>query len=335
MKKIICLVLTLIMSLSCLTIAFGATTEIAPENATFQEATGIKYAHWTLKDIDGCFIETTDTANATYVIKDPTATASDIYLIESNVNISGTVYDIYSALTGKLIGPIALESKPIVNNYDGSGEVAHFVDGHGTRYVIVSNTEDADFVLKYANSKTEYRCIKIVDEVAYEGKATEFINFGTSCGQINKTTSNVKYYTWTYKDAIYYGQAVESGATDYILVNNEIIGVVLVDINRHSFYVTTRVDGIATEVKCVICGIKGTPIKNAISVPTGKDYVAMNDLGGNYSGIYFDKFAVSTQKPNQDAVIQSPQTFDAGIASYVALSIASTTGMAWVTKKRK
>ena len=338
MKKIICLVLSLIMSLSCLTVAFGAATEITPDAITFQQETGTTYAHWTIKDVDGCFIETTDTANATYVVKDPTATATDIYLIEADVNINGTIYDIYSAVTGKLMGPIALESKPMVKNSDGSGEVAHFVDGYGTRYMIVNDSEDADYVLNYANSKTMFRYVKVVEDVAYVSKATEFTNFGTNCGQINKTISNVKYYTWTYKDAVYYGQGVESGASHYVLVNDEIVGVVLVDINRHNFYVAVRVDGVATEVKCAVCGMIGTPVKNAISVPAGKDYVPMIDLGGGYSGVYFDKFNIPTapdKKPVQDAVIESPQTFDTGIAGYVALTLASTTGMAWVAKKKE
>lgn len=33
--------------------------------------------------------------------------------------------------------------------------------------------------------------------------------------------------------------------------------------------------------------------------------------------------------------VESPQTFDAGIAGYVALTLASTTGMAWVAKKKE
>lgn len=275
MKKIICLVLSLIMSLSCLTVAFG---------------------------------------------EDKTTVYSGLY--SKNANTLATASDVeISVIPSK-----AVKYDKTTGNVVKMGNVEYVIIDDET-YKFVNTLADCDVVLykDAAMKQVKFYLAEIFDPYYVEGIA--FTNFGEKCDQVAyEAEDGMKYYT-VKGDTVFTVYAEEKVAPEFnVMIGGKLVGVKAVaggvDVVAHTAVYEWK-DGELISIECGICGVKAIKAPNALSIPKGAIVI-----DGNW---YWP--VVTT--PANDATIESPKTFDAGIAGYITLTLASTTGMAWVAKKKK
>lgn len=340
MKKILTLMLAMIMAFACMTVAF-ADPQILEEGAfTFHAEDDTHIAYYTVvsNNKELVVINKNVATDTDYALHTGTGTDLDVdytYAREANVIklTNSPKFDVYNATTGAKTGTALFDKFGSTSNSNGTGSVAYYLDKNGQKYIVVSDSEDADIVIKREGSSAVEAYLMKVNSVNYVASAVAFTNIGSKCGQVNCLDKTAKFYIWQTNDGVKYGQKVSVSDTN-VLVNGVLVPVNEVGVVEHNFYIAKMVDGVATEVKCSKCGCLATPIKNAVSVPTGKMFVTMNGLGGNYNGVYFDAYnTVSAAK--KDAGVGSPKTFDAGIGMYAGMSILAVAGGAGIVGKKK
>ena len=275
-------------------------------------------------------------------------------------------YDLYQATVakvaaGKLVAGAtadiqgAIETKAAVKNADGSGNLEYYTVSTqtGKYYVKTTAPTVADYAVT-ADGKTDilfYLAEVTANDVAYVGEAEKFTNFGTSCGQLYQVDTTKEYYkvtktsdaTMVAEYTVYTKSANTVGAP--VLVGNEIVllsgaptvGTTLAidGILNHSWAVTgvkaTAAGNVPTEVKCLNCGAVVTKFYDAATkVPAGS--VATQVPGYNYW--FVAPVAGATTAPEAGDKVNSAETFDAGIAMYVGMSVMAAAGSAVVLKKK-
>lgn len=360
MKKFLALMLAMIMVVACMTTAFATTLNPWEAESYFEDLGFVYLGHDNNHNLEFAFHDATDAHIAYYtvvsnnkelvVISKDVATATDYvlhtgegfdtdvdytYAREANVTklTNSSKFDVYSAATGVKTGTALFDKFGSTSNSNGTGSVAYYLDKNGQKYVIVSDSEDADIVIKREGSSAVEAYLMKVNTVNYVASAVAFTNIGSKCGQVNCLDKTAKFYTWKIDDVVKYGQKVDVSDTN-VLVNGVLVPVSEVGIVEHNFYIAKMVDGVATEVKCSKCGCLATPVKNAVSVPAGKMFVTMNGLGGNYNGVYFDAYNTIPVAKKDDGVT-SAKTFDAGIGMYAGMSILAVAGGAGIVGKKK
>lgn len=239
---------------------------------------------------------------------DVTATASDVEI---------TVYPAKAVKYDKTTGFV-----------DTVGNVEYVkITGDTNTYVFVNSLGEADVVLyKDAAMKQAKFYLDEVDSADYvEGVA--FANFGEKCGQVDYADydATVKYYTVKGDDVFtVYAEDKDSPAF-FVMVGGKLVGVDyatgLVDLVAHTPVYEVK-DGKVLSIECGVCGLKAVEAPNALSVPKG--IVAFD---GNW---YWPVAAA----PAEDTTVESPKTFDAGIAMYVGMSVMAAAGSAVVLKKK-
>ncbi len=209
------------------------------------------------------------------------------------------------------------------------GNVAYFLAddlAYSGVYVQVSTLAQAD-VVAYADAAgkiVKFYLDDISDATYFEGVA--FNNFGEKCGQVDMDpVVGVTYYTvkGDLTKAVY--ASAETGS-------NLMVGGKLVTVNPApvaTAYVGHTVvsemeDGKLVKVYCSACGLQAVEAPNYMSIPKGADQTGLTD-NWYWAGI---TAGTSTDK------VQSAQTFDAGIAMYVGMSVMAACGSAVVLKKK-
>ena len=216
--------------------------------------------------------------------------------------------------------------------FDVSGNVKYFMM-NGQEFVQVNTVSEADYTVYVAGTKTLFGYFKAANPFYY-GYGVPFNNFGDKCGQYDdEPVAGTKYYT--FETNLY--KAVKAGDEDFnLMVGNELVPVELMDASNwvdhvaaYSYDKNYKVVG----VKCAECGAPAALVPNFASLPKniqkgvqGVDYFAIGD--GQY--YYWQAPAASTDK-----VIESADTFDAGIAMYVGMSVMAAAGSVVVLKKRE
>ena len=223
----------------------------------------------------------------------------------------------------KAVAPVA----PALN-----GSVAYYTV-FGTKYV-QGTADDCDVYFTIKGKTVPVLYLKEIGSQNYIAAATEFTNFGKACGQVKVTpVAGTKYYTYTdANDVVYvYAQDVSTGAmantTDFLLVNNKMVPVVTTNLNTykvpHSWAFSKNAKGVVDSAKCVDCGVTAAVYSTYTAVPTGADYIR--------EGAYF----LVINAPVVTDKVESAETFDAGIAMYVGMSVMAAAGSAVVLKKRE
>ncbi len=266
-------------------------------------------------------------------------------LINADTTGANTSYNnvyLKSTAKGAVISPapVSLAFFKAVDNkvdettgaYKADGNVAYYTTTSADftgKYAQVTSVADAD-VIVYADAagKIVYMYLDAIDPF-YFGDGVAVTNFGTACGQYNSKDADydkeATYYTAF--DALYV--AVETSPIQ-LMVNGKLVpvnGPVAIDKVAHKAVITTDKKGAIESIKCAACGVAAVKAGNYASVPTdaviarqeGNAYWYWPVVGGVVSG---------------DVTVESAETFDAGIAMYVGMSVMAAAGSV-VLKKRE
>ena len=216
--------------------------------------------------------------------------------------------------------------------YEKDGNIAYYmIDGVVTMYAEVNSLAKADMVIYTdAACKNAYMYLAVVDPFYY-GDGVKTTNFGTACGQYSNDETDgfddeATYYTAF--NTLYVG--VEAGAAyqKQLLVNGELVGVNVANIpvNAHKAVYTRDAKSEITSIKCSACGLAAVEAANYAVLPVNP--VMVNE---QVAPLWYWPAVATT--PSTDKV-ESAETFDAGIAMYVGMSVMAAAGSAVVLKKK-
>ncbi len=211
-----------------------------------------------------------------------------------------------------------------------AGTVAYYtVDG--SKYV-QGTAADCDIYYTVAGKTTPVLYLKQIGNEMYYAAATEFTNFGKACGQCDFTpAANTKYYTYTDLAGNVYVHAEDTSAgamansAYFLLVNGKMVPIVPTNVYNeveHTWTFTRDAKGTPVSAKCEDCGVTAKVYSKFTAVPTGADYIR--------EGAYF----LVINAPAANGKVESAETFDAGIAMYVGMSVMAAAGSAVVLKKK-
>ena len=198
----------------------------------------------------------------------------------------------------------------------------------GSDCVVVDSLAAADFVLySDAAGKNVMMYLKKA-VVAYAGSGTAYTNFGKACGQVNyaaeagKTyyTSNALGSTGIYVADVKGTMALMVGG-QMVTVSGPVADTTFAE--KHAAVPTVK-DGKVTGYTCAACKAVAVEAPNFMSIPKG---ASQDGLAGNWY------WTAAVEAPATDKV-ESAQTFDAGIAMYVGMSVMAAAGSAVVLKKK-
>ena len=285
--------------------------------------------------------------------------------------VSDTVYDLHQAdakgsMTYDDWADIGYIYYPAVKDEStGAGAVEYYeILGH---YFVKIDKADAtvnDFYLTKANEKTPLFYLTEVEEDAWEYavEAKEFDNFGVKCGQLNVpyayTVAELGFYSFTnpvtgaityfvdadedfdYTSAAPYfnGVSVDEDAVN-VLVDGEVVEVYVVGaedagvfaLNQHVWAPVAYDKTVPTSALCGLCNAKADVYKDG-KAPAGSVVIP-----AEFGGVDYDLVITGTSAPAADAEtdkVESAETFDAGIAMYVGMSVMAAAGSAVVLKKK-
>ena len=260
----------------------------------------------------------------------------------------------YQGLTGKNIdgtaygAPEALEltvNAAVAPKYDDDGvlttwgKVAYATENNNTlnTYVLKDSLSDltaaGDLVL-YTDKDAKYPAFYLEKVAVIDyAEGVAFANFGKACGQVTYADYDATkaYYTAKGEAAakIYVADAVNGDTllkvgAEYVLVKDT--GVTVLGAVAHTPLMTNK-DGKTVAVKCAKCGLEALQVANTLSLPEKTPAIA-----GTLNTIWYWP-AAAVQAPATDKV-ESAETFDAGIAMYVGMSVMAAAGSAVVLKKK-
>ena len=260
--------------------------------------------------------------------------------------LTGT-YDLFSVdnitttadFNGMKLEPVAAAAAKDTDKdgyIDVAGNVAYFNvynnddSATGWKFVQVASAAEADYVAFYAGKTTVFGYFAWVNP-SYLGNGAVFTNFGEDCGQYDDDAIPGKTY-YTFEDELYMGTTA-GVAVDNLMVNGELVAVTNVDVaadwvaHTPSFSYDAKYKVVG--VKCAECGVVATLYPNFASVAKA-DKAAALPLG---DGQYY-VWTAAVEAPAATDKVESAQTFDAGIAMYVGMSVMAAAGSAVVLKKK-
>ena len=201
-------------------------------------------------------------------------------------------------------------------------------------YVLVNSLNDlteTDDIVLYKDADMEIPVFYLQKVAGYEYvEGVKFTNFGEGCGQVlYDADADVDYYTvkGDFDGNVY--EAAEDG--DKLLkVGSKFVTVAAAavadndDVNEHKAVYTTK-NGVIESIECGVCGLDAVKAANVLSLPEKADVVKGENVW------YWPAAAAA---PEADEKVDSPDTFDAGIAMYVGMSVMAAAGSAVVLKKK-
>ncbi len=169
-------------------------------------------------------------------------------------------------------------------------------------------------------------------KLTYANTAVEFTNIGNKCEQLNGLTTET-YYSYTNDDGeTTYYQDGGNGNTN-VLVNGKLVGVTALDKDAylvdHSWKAASyNKDNTVATYKCKDCGTVATVYKT-VEAAVAAGMTTTDTVNGDVIGYKYGSSSTTTDGKT------SPKTFDAGVAMYVGMALASVTGSAVVIGKKK
>ena len=223
------------------------------------------------------------------------------------------------ALTETKAGQVACWKLTDVNDDDFYFvEIAESAATKADYYLTKAGEDDAVLYLRAVANEGKYTLTgKVVDNYV-DPDADPF------CGQwdLDPLTTKVYldsegdfYVTGTGKFMLVDGVVVEVEAADLV---NDMIG--------HDMEGVYNAKDELTGVKCTVCGATGTVYASADKAPIGATVIP-------FDGAVYVLDAVKAPAADSDKV-ESAETFDAGIAMYVGMSVMAAAGSAAVLKKK-
>ena len=200
----------------------------------------------------------------------------------------------------------------------------------GLNCVVAASLADADVVL-YSDAEGKNVMMYLKAAVpSYDGTGTVYANFGKACGQVTYTAEAGKtYYTTNaLNDAGIYvadkeGTKALAVGGELVLVNATPVATTTAAV-KHAAVPTVK-DGKVTGYTCAVCKIAAVEAPNFMSIPKGAN---TDGLTGNWY------WTAATAAPEASDKVESAETFDAGIAMYVGMSVMAAAGSAVVLKKK-
>ena len=221
-------------------------------------------------------------------------------------------------------------------------------DADASKYFMVKAHNPEDLVgyewEPAQTGKDAYYIMKLVEEVVYIVKAEAFTAWSADCEAYPTPldADEVDYYTAAnavvengvpfITPAVKYAEADED-SEDVVpaLVGKEVVLLDLdkyVEATKHAWVASAwDEDGVTTKYTCNNCKTVGTVINASINAPAGAKIDKLVD--GTLIAYHFP----AVEAPAGDKV-ESAQTFDAGIAMYVGMSVMAAAGSAVVLKKK-
>ena len=325
MKKIVALVLSLVMVLGLATTAFGAITLWGENSETVK---------------------------------------CDIYDGEYNTKLNEDYVEVgyFPGQALKYEKDGSVKQVGVIPHYfiiehDDSGFVTDYhtfvrvdkipADADASKYFLVKahNPNDVDgYEWEPAQTgKDPYYIMKLVEEVAYIVKAEAFTAWSADCEAYPAplNADEVDYYTPAnavvedgvpfIDPAVKYAEA-DKDSDDVVpaLVGKEVVLLdldVTVAATKHAWIASAwDEDGVTTKYTCNNCKTVGTVINASVNAPAGAKI-------DNFMGTLIAYHFPAVDAPAGDKV-ESAQTFDAGIAMYVGMSVMAAAGSAVVLKKK-
>ena len=299
MKKIVALVLSLVMVLGLATTAMAAGT-----------ATAI------VGDYE--FALTTDTTATRYDI-DAFNKVSSVTPVDKNEN---GIYD--------EVG-------------DVQGEIAYYTvfsgaySGGTWNYVQVNTIDDADVIVYVEGALVPYMYLAALpnNTPVYKTGAVEFKDFGTSCGQFKYVDYDAAETYYVLGDDVY---VADIFGAENLMVGGKFVQATKITASgkwvAHTPVYAQNDKGVVTGVTCAKCTDIGVIVANYAALPLDVKLAKTATLlpGSNSKYFYWVETA-ETPVVDTDKV-ESAQTFDAGIAMYVGMSVMAAAGSAVVLKKK-
>ena len=212
------------------------------------------------------------------------------------------------------------------------------------QYLLVDSLAKADVVL-YKDAAYKSPAFYLADMEGYSGafvddgvgcdafgeyyEATPFTNFGEDCGQVEEPADyDVENEYFTLKGMLFNVYQKVDYQTEYaVYYGGEYFFVDFVaDTKIPHTAVYENKDGKTVSIVCGECDAVGVEVANKLSLPVG-----VTEINGALSGVWYwgtAPVAADTDK------VESAETFDAGIAMYVGMSVMAAAGSAVVLKKK-
>ncbi len=213
-----------------------------------------------------------------------------------------------------------------------AGTVAFYQVGD-TKFV-AATAADADVYYTVKGKTAPVMYLKEIGNELYYAVAKEFTNFGKGCGQVDMTPAvGTKYFTYTDLAGNVYLHAEDTSvgafanAAYFLLVNGEMKPIVPTNLYaevEHSWTLAYNEAGVPVSAKCEDCAAVAAVYDKYTAVPAGADYEMLGNLF----------LVVGASAPAAGDKVESAQTFDAGIAMYVGMSVMAAAGSAVVLKKK-
>ena len=334
-------------TLTGLTAGAGVTTDASGKLtsgtfATAPAAADVADGYTVLKNTDGTYV---------VVLTQTFGDKFDLYLADKTMNAM-------LALEKPAVSGLAFNEVGANTNLDGSGNVAYIVANNGEYYVKTTTPTTESYAVTYAGKTTVLYYVDVADvqnanAFAYAGSATAFDKFSTfdKCGYVTvaQMPAATDVYFQTAAGAalnVAYKAAATTGTdvTKNYLLDGEVVTVATtVPVVDHKFvasgykYDTVKKINVPTSALCTKCLETSSVIYKDGKVPAGTKYYELWD-GNNTT----DYSVVATVAPVGGAVVTpstdkvtSAETFDAGIALYVGMSVMAAAGSAVVIGKKK
>ena len=358
MKKIVALVLSLVMVLGLATTAFGAITLWAPNGSTAE--CDLYDGEYNTK-LNSVPVDVKFTpAKALKLDKNgDVLQAGNIAYYK--MSITGSVNDI-QALIGEVFGAfgeVTLEldmtngvATATSNNYfvkvpavpaTADASEYFFVKGHnadvpqGYQWQVAQSANDP------------YTILKAVDGVFYYGEAVAFADWSDDCEKYadpewETATGAWPFYTvtkgigsWFAEVGGFVAKLPAAAATVVDDEMNVLVAGEVVTLSAEDWVFPTahtwapsawnEATGAITEYTCTNCKTVGTVINASINAPAGAKVDKLVD--GTLIA-----YTMGAKAPAAGDKVESAQTFDAGIAMYVGMSVMAAAGSAVVLKKK-
>ena len=240
-------------------------------------------------------------------------------------------YDLYDANGDLYKENITVE---YVEAYDdeGAGNIEYYkltYDGVTYTYFVECSRTKAECYLTLADNLGAYKHLKHVDYVDYVATGKTYTNIGDDCGELD-VSAKAKAYVVTDEDGVKTYFVASASGQKVIKVGNELVAVneVVGGLVPHVWVVTAYNDKEEpATVKCKNCPATGKLYATKLAAPIGATFDDTQVAG--YWVVVNGSAAPSTDK------VQSAETFDAGIAMYVGMSVLAATGSAVVIGKKK
>ncbi len=290
----------------------------APTDAQLGGATADSYATSVAADgtVSG-LVATNDSSAKTWAGLYGKATTAGAVIVPVAVSYTKAVAPVYSEVDG------TVTNQPSIAFYT-------CLDLSGKALVEVATLGAADYVIyNDADGKVVFKYLAEVDNVEYEGNAIPFTNFGKACGQYKDANYDKTATYYTFENVVY--KAVETSATA-LMVNGKVVPVVAATgaVVPHIASYTYNDKFEVTAVKCGVCGAAATIVPNYASLPDAVKAVSANNVINGTMYFYWPAAAAGTTTDK----VESAETFDAGIAMYVGMSVMAAAGSAVVLKKK-